>query len=442
MTESQKLALCGGEKAVTELPGDLFAWPIVTPEDEAAVLEVLRRGAMSGNDVTLQFEAEMAAFHGVRHALGYCNGTSSILGGLWACGVGAGDEVIMPSRTYWASGMQAWTLGAGIVFADVDPFTLCIDPADIERRISERTRAIVVVHLSGYPCDMDAILAIARPRGIKVLEDVSHAQGGVYKGRMLGTIGDVGCMSLMSGKSLPAGEAGMLVTDDRAIWERATAFGFYERMGKSRFGQADVGISDPELLRFAGLPLGGYKHRMNQTCAAMGRVQLKEYPRRLAEIRQAMNYFWDCLEGVPGLIAHRVKPGLGCMMGGWYTPVGIYDAAQLGGLPRATFTEAVRAEGVPCGGDPYWPLHLHALFHEADVYHHGKPTAIAHAARDLRQGPGSLPVTEAAAGRIFAIPWFKRYRPEAIRRYADAFRKVALNADALLKRGRTQADGG
>jgi perosamine synthetase len=432
------LAILGGEKTVTEPPGDLFAWPVVTPEDEAAVLDVLRRGAMSGSDVTMQFEAEMAAFHGMTFALGHGNGTSAILGALWACGVRTGDEIIMPSRTYWASGLQAYTLGAGIVFADVTPDTLCLDPADVERRITPRTKVIVAVHLCGYPCDMDAIMAIARPRGIKVLEDVSHAQGGLYKGRLLGTIGDVGCMSLMSGKSLPAGEAGMLLTNDRAIWERATAFGFYERTGQSRFGQADAGITDPELVRLAGLPLGGYKHRMNQTCAAMGRVQLREYPRRLDDILRAMNFFWDCLEGVPGLKAHRVAPDSGSRMGGWYTPVGLYDASQLGGLPLPKFREAVRAEGAPCLGDPHWPLHLHPLFHDADVYGAGKPTAIAHASRDLRQGPGSLPVTEAAASRVFGIPWFKHHRPEAIRPYAEAFRKVALQADALLNKDSTR----
>src|SRR5690606_9844342 len=131
------------------------------------------------------------------------------------------DEVIGPSLTYWASMMPARSLGATVVFADIDERSLCIDPADIEHRITERTRAIVVVHSYGHPAEMDAILAIARRHGVKVIEDFSHAQGGMYKGRRLGCLGDVGATSLMSRKSLAVGEAGMLVTNDQAIRDRA-----------------------------------------------------------------------------------------------------------------------------------------------------------------------------------------------------------------------------
>ncbi|MFH0982726.1 MAG: DegT/DnrJ/EryC1/StrS family aminotransferase, partial [Planctomycetota bacterium] len=262
-------------------------------------------------------------------------------------------------------------------------------------------------------------------------EDVSHAQGGLYKGRMLGTLGDVGCMSLMSGKSFPIGEAGMLVTKDQHIWERATAFGFYERTGTARFGTVDVRMTDPGLKRFAGIPLGGCKHRMNQTCSAMGRVQLAHYPERIAEIQKAMDLFWGYLDGVPGIRPHRADASQGSTMGGRYCPVGHYLPEELGGLSLETFVRALAAEGVPCGGAPNAPLHLHPFFHEADVYNHGKPTVIANVARDVRQGPGSLPVTEAAPGRVLQVPWFKHAREEYIREYADAVRKVIGDADAL-----------
>src|SRR5438094_915360 len=300
-----RLAIHGGPKAVRSEAGDLFAWPIITEEDEEAVLEVLRAGKMSGTDVTREFEREFADWHRVSYALAHNTGTAALHAAMFACGVGAGDEIIVPSLTYWASALPALSLGATIVFAEVDPDTLCLDPGDIEHRITPRTRAIIPVHYCAHPCDMDPIMEIARRHGLKVIEDVSHAQGGLYKGRLLGTIGDVGAMSLMSGKALPIGEGGMLITNDLTIYERAVAFGHYERTGS---------LTLPELRRFAGLPLGGHKYRMHQLSSAVGRVQLRHYRARMEEIQQAMNEFWDRLEGVPGLRAHRPPKGSGSTM--------------------------------------------------------------------------------------------------------------------------------
>ncbi len=428
------LALFGGPKAVTRDAGDLFTWPIITRDDEAAVLDVLRRGVMSGNEVAKAFEGEFAAWIGRRFALTYPNGTEALRAAMWACGIAAGDEIICPSVTYWASAAPALSLGASVHFADIDPDTLCIAPADIEHRIGPRTRAIVVVHYLGHPCDMDPILAIARRHSLKVIEDVSHAHGALYKGRMCGTFGDVAAMSLMTGKSLPAGEGGMLVTDDRLIYERCISYGFYERTGAaSRFNAVDAQITLDELKPYVGIPIGGYKHRINQTCAAMGRVQLKSYDARMGEIQKAMNRFWDLLEGTPGLRAHRPAKGSGSTMGGWYAAHGLYRSAELGGLPCSRFCEAVRAEGVDaCSPGANRPLHLHPLFHTADLFRQGKPTVIAFGQRDVRQGPGTLPVAESIDSISFYIPWFKHDRPDIIAEYAAAFRKVAEHAKELM----------
>jgi dTDP-4-amino-4,6-dideoxygalactose transaminase len=170
---------------------------------------------------------------------------------------------------------------------------------------------------------------------------------------------------------------------------------------------------------------------MNQTCAAMGRVQLRHYPARIAEIQRAMNRFWDLLEGVPGLRAHRTSPESGSTMAGWYSPHGIYNAAELGGLPCGKFCEAVTAEGVVCLRGANFPLHLHSLFHTGDIFRMGKPTMIAFGQRDVRQGPGSLPVAESINDIAFSIPWFKKDRPEQIAEYAQAYRKVAEHAAEL-----------
>ena len=419
-----KLAIFGGEKAITRDPGDTFTWPIITREDEDAVVEVLRRGAMSGTDVTIKFEEEFAKWQGTTYALGFNNGTSSLHGALFGCGVGIGDEVICPSITYWASVLQVFSLGGTVVFGEVDPVSLCLDPKDLEKRITPRTKAIMVVHYLGHPADMDPIMEIANRHGIAVIEDVSHAQGSLYKGRKVGTIGHVGAMSLMAGKAFAIGEGGMLVTDDLEIYERAIALGHYERFGNE--------IQTESLRPYLGLPLGGYKYRMHQLSSAVGRVQLKYYDLRTQEIRRSMDYFWDLLEGVPGLRPHRpTDPN--SHMGGYYAPHGRYIPEELGGLSVTRFTEAVRAEGVlDCYPGCNRPLHLHPVFNTCDVYGAGKPTRIANSPMDLRQEPGSLPISEGIGNRVYDIPWFKQYRPENIQEYAQAFRKVAENYKELL----------
>ncbi len=433
-----KLAILGGEKAIKTDPGDMFTWPIITSEDEEAVLEVLRRGAMSSTDVTKKFEKEFANWQGSKYALGFCNGTSALQAAMYGCKLGVGDEMICPSVTYWASAIQVFSLGATVVFADIDPASLCIDPEDIEKRITEKTKAIMVVHYLGHPADMDPIMNIAKKHNLMVIEDVSHAQGGLYKGRKLGTIGNVGAMSLMSGKSFATGEAGIMVTDNIEIYERAIAFGHYDRYQENS-------IETDYLKPYAGLPLGGYKYRMHQLSSAVGRVQLKYYDDRTKEIRKAMNYFWDLLDGVPGLLAHRPAKDSGSNMAGWYAARGIYKPEELGGLSVSRFTEAVRAEGFEgCYPGCNKPLHTHPLFKTCDIYGHGKPTRIANSTYDIRELDSGLPVSEGFGFTSYVIPWFKHFRPAVIEEYANAFRKAALNYKELLPgdKGNPESLGG
>ncbi len=420
---SEALAILGGPKAVTKDAGNIFDWPIITEEDEKAVLAVLHGGDMSGTALTKEFEKEFAAFLGVDYCLAYCNGTASLLGAMFAAGVGVGDEIICPGMTYWGSALQVFQLGGTVVFADILPDTLCIDPDDIEHRITLHTKAIMAVHYAGYPCEMDAIMAIGRKHGVKVIEDVSHAHGSLYHGRMTGALGDIAAMSCMAVKSLATCEGGMLATNDREAYERAIAFGHYRRHDE---------LTLPELVANEGFALGGVKHRLNQVSSALARSQLARYPERITVIQEAMNYFWDLLKGVPGLRAHRPPKDSGSTMGGWYTARGLYRADELGGLTAERFCEAVTAEGSPTVPGANIPMHLHPVLNTADIYGHGKPTRIANSDRDLRQPEGSLPVTESIREIAFEIPWFKHTDRELIEQHAAAFRKVAKNAGQLL----------
>jgi perosamine synthetase len=410
------LALLGGSKAVTLEQGDIFNWPIVNKAMEDGTLKVLREGNMSGTDITKKFEQAYADWNGLKYGLAHSSGTAALQCAMYGVGLGVGDELICPSTTYWASCAQALSLGASVVFADIDPVTLCVDPDDIERCITPRTKAIMVVHYLSYPADMDRIMKVAKKHKIKVIEDVSHAHGSLYKGKMVGTFGDVSGYSVMSGKSFAIGEGGMLTTNSREILERAIIFGHYERHGE---------LTDEKLKAGACVPWGGYKYRMHQLSSVVGLEQVKKYPAEMAEIDKAMNHFWDLLEGVPGLDAHRPSKKSGSTKGGWYAAHGIYRSKDLGGLSLGRFCEAVQAEGVPmCFAGCNAALHTHPLFSSIDIYGSGAPTN-----RATRR---HLPVTEGIQTKVFNIPWFKHYRPEIIAQYAAAYRKAAENYRDLL----------
>ena len=429
----EKLALLGGAPVIKEEPKELFAWPILTEEDKEAAMDVIVNNRFSGRDITEKLQDEFAAWQGRKYAIAYCNGTASLFAAMFAIGLGQGDEIICPTKTYWASISQTINLGASAVFCNIDDM-LSLDPDDLERCITPRTKAIMVVHYCGYPCDMDRIMAIANKHNLIVIEDVSHAQGGLYKGKKLGTFGTVAAMSLMSGKSFAAGELGMLVTDDREIYERAMAFGHYERNNEKYIQETE------ELKPYYHIALGGIKGRANQLCSALARGQLKYYDQRCAEIRKAMNYFWDLLEGLPGIRAIRVDESTGSNMAGWYSPHGRYYPEELGGLSVARFCEAVRAEGFKCWDGGNYCLHTHNFFKTFDLNHAGVPTRIAHNPYDVRQDDEKCRPSEEKL--CFSVPWFKHFDKEWIERYAAAFRKVIENHQQLLDADAREAQGG
>lgn len=433
---TDKLALLGGPKSVCEnVPDELFAWPYVNKEIEDAVLDVVRGNKMSATDITVEFEKEFAAWQQRRYGVAYCNGTLSLQAAMFAIGLGAGDEIIIPTKTYWASAISAMTLGAAIVFANVDPKTLCLDPDDLERCLSPRTKAIMVVHYGGYPADMDRICEFAKKHNIKVIEDVSHAQGGKYKGRMLGTFGEVAAMSLMSFKSFSCGELGILVTDDRTIYEKAIAYSHYER------NRPDIITDTEELKDFYHLPLGGMKGRVNQVSTAIGRVRLKDYDEKTEELRKAMNYFHDLMEGVKGFRGIRVDEKDGSNMGGWYAPNALYVPEELGGLSIDKYIEALYAEtGFQSYSGANICLHTHKMLQYYDGLHLGKPSRILYADRDVRELDKALEPSENIL--TVAIPWFKKFMPEYIEMYANGFKKIAEHYEELLDGNENSEAGG
>ncbi len=420
-----KLAITGGTPVLKAQDEGLFHWPIVNDAMRAAQAQVLETGNMSGTDIARRFEASFASWQERKYALSHNNGTNALNAAMFAVGLGPGDEIICTSVTYWASCTGALALGAAVVFCDIDPDTLQMDPASLEAHITPRTKAIMVVHYMAHPAPMDEIMAIARKHGLKIIEDVSHAQGGHYKGRKLGTFGDVAAMSLMSCKSFAIGEGGMLVTDDAEIFKRAVVFGHYDRI-------IDV-CTDEEMEGPKNIPWGGLKNRMHQTSAAIGLEQLKKHDAEIAEIDRAMKYFWKGISDIPGISMIYPKEE-GSDKAGWYASRFLYDAAAFGGISNVTFCEALNAEA--CGGFSFgcnMPLHFSSVFFDIDIYGHGRPTASAFLPDgvDLRAETGALPNAEKVNMRVLGEPWFKHDDHAKIDPYIEALRKVAANVGEL-----------
>ncbi len=429
----QKLAILGGSKIIDAENEQLFKWPIFTKEHEDEVLRVIREENISGINITKKFEDQYAKNLGRKYALTSPNGTTSIKEAMYALGVGVGDEVISPSNTYWASITQVFNLGATPVFAEVDPDTLCLDPHDIEHRITENTKLIVVTHMGGMPAEMDAIMDIAERHNIKVLEDCSHAHGALYKGKELGTFGHASAFSLMSVKSFAIGEGGIFFTDDRSVYERALLYGHYLRHAE---------IKSPDIRKFTQIPCGAHKNRLNQIASAMGLIQLKNYPLQMKEIDKAMNYFCDRLENLPGIKPIRPDKNSGSTKGGWYYPLFKYKSEELGGLSLSRFADAINAEGSFCAAGTVAPLHKHPLFTEMDIYGHGKPSRIANYKGNNPEAliNQSLPISENISRYVFEVPWFKHFWKDVIDKHIAAYKKVIENYSDLLSDDNKELD--
>ncbi len=208
-------------------------WPVFDDDDIAAVTQVLRSGKVNywTGDIARQFEKDFAQRSGTRYAIALANGTVALELALHALGIGPGDEVITTCRTFIASASAVVMRGATPVLADVDPVSQNITTATIEKVLTPRTRAIIPVHLAGWPCEMDAIMALARKYGLKVIEDCAQAHGATYRGQPVGSIGDMGAFSFCQDKIMTTGgEGGMLVTNNHSLWETSWA---YKDHGKS-----------------------------------------------------------------------------------------------------------------------------------------------------------------------------------------------------------------
>ena len=412
MTLDQTPAVLGGPRAVTLDATEANRWPVITEEDEQAVLRVLRSGDLSMHPVSRELEADYRAYFGARHALSHCNGTAALLAAYFAVGLGPGDEVIAPSATWWSSVLPAAWLGAVPVFAESEPERGGLDPDDVGRRVTPRTRAIVVVHLWVMPSRMTELLAVAKRHGLAVVEDASHAHGATWRGRKCGTLGDVGVFSLQGHKLAPAGEGGMLLTDRDDPVERATLLGDVHRI---------IDLPTPAR-RFAATGFG-VKTRIAPLSAAVARTQLARLDERNARRNANLAY-----------LSARLEP-LGVHTFGAPAHVGrVYfeflvrpDEARIG-LPPDVLARALAAEGCDVRQPRYPLLHQQPFFTEGHAAHVGRW------AEPRAYDPGALPRTAAINRSLLRLPAFPNATRALLDQYALGFEKVIGAARQIAER--------
>lgn len=333
-----KLALLGG-KPVRTAP--FSPWPVVAEPEQKHLLEVLhskRWNRMEGSRVA-QFEKLWSAQLGVRDCLATSSGTSALACSMNALEVGPGDEVIVPPYTFVATINAVLMQHALPVFVDTDRETMQIDARKVEAAITPRTRAILPVHLGGSVAEMDILLEISRRRQIPLVEDACQSHLAEWRGRKVGTLGDLGCFSLQASKNLNSGEGGVIVSQNSALLDICRSF---HNQGR---GQADTSFAYVR---------NGDNRRMTEFQGAILLAQLSRLEEQARRREENAAHLTSLLRAIPGITPARMYEG--CTRNAYHLYMLRYDPAPFKGLPRARFLQALRAEGIPCGGG-YSPLY-------------------------------------------------------------------------------------
>lgn len=383
-----------------------------------------RTSISDGSGILAEFEREFRTMTGSSYALAMNSGTAALHSAYFAVGVGPGTEVIVPSYTWHATATPVLQCGAVPVFCDIDAETLTMDVDDMARRITERTRAIAVVHIWGNPAPMDKLLEVARQNNLSVVEDCSHAHGARYDGRPVGSLGDVGCFSLHASKPVAGGEAGVAVTDDPALFDRMLLLG---HAGRLRTGQAADTFDFSEAVDL------GVKYRPHPFAIHLARSQLRRLPAENAKRSKLWSIIQGELCGVASLRPIGILPS--AERGGYYAFVVEHVGSRSGARAR-DLAELARSRGVPVDVEPYGRnlLHTSPLFSTLDRSQLGGGCFDTTRPWKENFADVRLPVCEDLTPRLLA---FDRLMYLASERFvARAARELARAADELSARGR------
>lgn len=378
-----------------------FALPEIGEEEIAEVVDTLRSGWVTTGPKAKRFEDDFGAFLGdpALHCMAVNSATAGLHLALEALGIGPGDEVITTTHTFTATAEVVRYLGADVVLVDIDPATLCIDPALVEAAITPRTRAILPVHYGGLAADMQALLAIARRHGLKVVEDAAHALPTTVDGALVGTLGsDATVFSFYANKTITTGEGGMVVTRDAALAKRIRTMRLHG-MSRDAFDRFTAKVPS----WYYEIVAPGFKYNLTDIAAALGIHQLKRA--RAFHVRRAQiaRGYDAAFAGLPLI----TPPGpRGADLHAWHLyPLRLADAAPIG---RDTLIERLFAAGIGCSVH-YIPLHLQPYWRERYA---------------LR--PESFPHSQRAYERMLSLPIYTRMTDADVQRVADAVRRALV----------------
>jgi dTDP-4-amino-4,6-dideoxygalactose transaminase len=371
--------------------------PDIGEEEIAEVVDTLRSGWLTTGPKTRRFEAEFAAYTGARHALALNSATAALHLALDAARIGPGDEVITTPLTFAACANVIVQMGATPVLADVSPDDLNIDPEQVERRVTPRTRALMVVHYAGQPCRMDALLAIARRHNLFLLEDAAHATGAAYRGRTIGAIGDATAFSFYATKNLATGEGGMLATNRPEVDERARIMTLHG-MSRDAWKRYDKGGS-----WYYEVVAPGYKYNMSDIMAALGLVQLRRLEAMNGRRTALAARLTAALAGCEAVEAPVARPEVRHV---WHLYV-IRLRLQCLRIDRAAFIEELAARGVATSVH-FIPIHYHPYYREGFGF-----------------APGDFPIAEDAYSRLISLPLYPTMTEADVDRVAEAVLDVA-----------------
>jgi len=390
---------------------------IVDQREIKAVTKVLKsRGPWRRGPVVEQYERDLEKHFGVRHALAVSNGTVALHVAMAALGLRPGDEVVTTPYTFVASASAALYQNAIPMFADIDPGSYNLDPSQAEKAITDHTKGIVVVHLAGHPADMDPFLEIAQKQNIWIIEDTAQASGALYKGRLAGTIANVGTFSTVDGKIMSTGEGGFCLTNDYELAERmGSIHNFFRAHATSNIHE------------FYGI---GYNYRMTEFQAAIGREQLKKLDRMVETRRRNAAYLTKRLREVKGVSPPSEAP--------WAKHAFYYYALRIDtkalGVTREQFEKALTAEGIPISRGRSTPLvHKTELFRKRIGYGGtGCPFACPHRPDPIDYENQSFSIAESVDREVF---WLTDALPILGRRdMDDIVTAVEKLASVFLKR--------
>lgn len=412
--EKNKLAIFGGTKAIS-YSSPHWQWPPLSQSKIDAIVKYYKEGEKKNSNgypiVVEEFENNFAKYQDKKFALTTNSGTSSLHAAFFAINIKEGDEIIVPAVTFHATATPIISYKAIPVICDCESDTGNIDPKDIANKISSKTKAIVITHLCGHPCEMDKILEIKNKNNLYLIEDCSHAHGSTYKGNKVGNFGDIGCFSFDNNKLIAAGEGGVLVTDEKELFERALLI--------SDFGtriQSQIEMEDNKKYIGTGL---GFKHRIHPVSAVIANHELKQIDHYIEKRHEKLNYFSSKIKEIPGISPPITRKNVyrGAYFG--YRP--FFHQEDLNNITIDNFIKLLQAEGMEVrqAGNP--PLQLLPFFSNPNE----GPFFMGCDTKNYKKYfHGDLPNSELFYNNTISLPTFTFEENKLIDEYIYAFQKV------------------